>query len=530
MPQTTRKLLKARNFAIKRKDLYTWDDEAPEHVVMGGKSMLSSPVSIVAVLEAPAPMKPLPKAIQPPVSKSQPGKSQASTAVQPRLLPATAIWGSKKVYISRRGQELVEECLAAEKMESRARLPSKGTSGLVSKAEAKHKAADKSLDEKFWRKHRVARRQDRLALEALLAQLERQERDGEGDGGDGDESYEQAPPVARRKPPNPHGLARDKIRRRQRLAAQGRKCFAVDDPVEAEALLPSPEEPKRSPLRRDVKAEDVEMTTEMTTDVPASLAVPNAAPLHSELIVEAAMDDDGRPSARHAHRAKVIAQSLDKKFWRKHQAARREGRRAHQHLLSEMERAERSEADGDLADEDEALELTVARRKPTNPHGLARAKVRRAQRLAARDRKCFAFDDPVEAEALLPSPEEAAPVAKKKKPTPPEDPKLAAHSAIDRMLREYLETAPVLLSFESKGAPLQDLYHGGIMLSCAAVRDLGQMAVGLPVTKQATHEKRNRLKIRERYRSHPKTAHARGAAAALVKPAVLNGQAGRRHS
>jgi len=151
-------------------------------------------------------------------------------------------------------------------------------------------------------------------------------------------------------------------------------------------------------------------------------------------------------------------QGLQKKYYDQRRTARRAALKEHQALLAaEQEEQERTarEAHDDL----EEAEMEEADMKPTRPSrktAARREKMRRSQRRAARDAKCLAPDDPIEWAAL----EVDAPKKPTRRTTPPRlSPKLIS----------------LLLSRESSGAALSDVFNCGVCLSSAAAKDLRDM-------------------------------------------------------
>jgi len=137
--------------------------------------------------------------------------------------------------------------------------------------------------------------------------------------------------------------------------------------------------------------------------------------------------------------------------------------------------------------------------------------MRRGQRTAARDAKCFAFADPEN----VPS---AAPIFKK--PVVPFN----------------MTLAYALLSRECKGPSLSDLFLGGTMLSIPASMDLKEMLSGekeQPEVKQSG--KKASLKPKTLCYLHKgakpmraKMTKTPGAAARMFSPKVKNAFAGKR--
>ena len=102
------------------------------------------------------------------------------------------------------------------------------------------------------------------------------------------------------------------------------------------------------------------------------------------------------------------------------------------------------------------MEEPEPKARPSRKTAERREKVRRSQRRAARDAKCLVPDDPIEWAALeVPPP---------KKPKRREGPPL-----LPPKLVRYL------LSRESSGAALRDVFHGGVCLSSAAAHDFQAM-------------------------------------------------------
>jgi len=201
---------------------------------------IDSPVSIFSTPlgKAPPPMKPLPA---PALEKSE--KKKGAGEIPTRLLPVNAKWGGARkddvLWVSPRYQEIIEDLLDNEKLESRARLPIKATRQLAATPAGARaeKEKQRGLETKRWAKHRGAKKLAKDAAEALDL--------GHGEVVALDDSVpleeEEAQPTMRRgtavtrKEPRgkerarAHAELRAKTRRSQRLASRDAKCFAFDD-------------------------------------------------------------------------------------------------------------------------------------------------------------------------------------------------------------------------------------------------------------------------------------------------------------
>jgi len=138
---------------------------------------------------------------------------------------------------------------------------------------------------------------------------------------------------------------------------------------------------------------------------------------------------------------KVKERSLLKKHWIKVREARRDA-------LAEEEALAAAWNGEEIAEDNE--------RKPPRATAAKREKVRRNQRRLARDQKCYAAWDPIEADAL----DHDKPAKKPKVKNPFKGRRFRA-----------------MMQRESSGAALSDVFQGGVMLSCAAARDLKMMMV-----------------------------------------------------
>jgi len=147
------------------------------------------------------------------------------------------------------------------------------------------------------------------------------------------------------------------------------------------------------------------------------------------------------------------------------------------------------------------------------------SKVRRNARRGARDRKCYAADEPIEAQAI----DIASKLFKRvKKPRPKE---FHQQPAVISMLKQ-----------DSKGARLSDIFEGGIILSCAAAQDLQAMMAD---TRQATIDmlspaQKPAISVKTLYylEAHRKAAQrasgGRGAKAYMRQPSLVKAQGKRR--
>merc|ERR1712137_1333031 len=117
--------------------------------------------------------------------------------------------------------------LAADKLATRARLPSKGTEDFFStKAKRKQTTAARSRTEKHWVKVRAAKREARRAHEAVLVEMECENEDVDAE----------MKKAVSKKVPNPDAVARRKARRELRFSRQNMKCFSFFDTIESAAL------------------------------------------------------------------------------------------------------------------------------------------------------------------------------------------------------------------------------------------------------------------------------------------------------
>merc|ERR1712137_290607 len=117
--------------------------------------------------------------------------------------------------------------LAADKLATRARLPSKGTEDFFStKAKRKQTTAARSRTEKHWVKVRAAKREARRAHEAVLVEMECENEDVDAE----------MKKAVSKKVPNPDAVARRKARHELRFSRQNMKCFSFFDTIESAAL------------------------------------------------------------------------------------------------------------------------------------------------------------------------------------------------------------------------------------------------------------------------------------------------------
>lgn len=190
--------------------------------------------------------------VPPPMKLPQPKATKATVNASPTtsLLPPAAVWGGgRKVWTSRREQEILDQWLDEVKMTSRARMPAKAYT-VWSDKERADKSKHRSLTTKYWIKRRSENR-------ALLAHEDMQitdklhriaedddddEADGDPNGGrDRDNDLDQQALLhgSSRKTfdykPRNQMARRAKVRRAARREARDSKCYRWDDWVEAEA-------------------------------------------------------------------------------------------------------------------------------------------------------------------------------------------------------------------------------------------------------------------------------------------------------
>lgn len=223
----------------------------------------------------------------------------------------------------------------------------------------------------------------------------------------------------------------------------------------------------------------------------------------------------GTGQARAEHKQKAMARGLEKKHWKKVAAARADAREAHEVLLEQEERVQLGDADGGREQPMRAAKEWKGPRMAARRERVAR--IRREQRCAARDRKCFAHEEPVE--SLSPEPLPAVEATRPK-------PKWEMPSA------ENIPMAPFPWS-EPEGPAVAELFRGGVMLSCAAVDDLKVMMADIRAPALAhtiDHAKRARCRA-GRNTMAKKMAKLKklGAGAYLVAPSMVKGQ-GKRHA
>lgn len=182
-----------------------------------------------------------------------------------------------------------------------------------------------------------------------------------------------------------------------------------------------------------------------------------------------AMKSDGL--GRQQSKDKARQRSLDLKFYVKRNKARRAAR---QQLELEWEEQEQAEPDGG------GKESTRSRPRARLPREIEsrRSRIRRDQRRAARDSKCFDYYS-VESMELEPLAEAEQATEKKQKRRVP----LAVkQDALRRILLEE-ELSRIILTSESKGPPVTALFRDGVMLSTDAVKDLQVMLAGQSVAR-----------------------------------------------
>jgi len=501
-------------------------EEAVKHTRAKVKSPSLSPQTVFCKLDKVPEMN-LPNALKLPKAAI---KTQLEMPVA-RALPLTAVWGARHKLVQARfsRQAILEKIsgeLADEQLDMRSRLPVK-TIYFGSKREQKCKEKERGLREKHWKKHRAERRSARAAHEAYLLAEE-----AKVAVEDIDEVQVAESTPCRLSP------TRKKIRRQQRRFARDSKCFAAEDAIEAAAVmltvmkvakdeqLPTPAQPRPHARRKRkrvfiiVPGESDATQNTLGQDIILDAFTDEQLDMRSRLPVKTICLDSKKEQKR-----KEKERGLREKHWKKHRAERRAARAAHEaYLLAEEAKGVESEGDELLEDR------IVAERKQPRCHAAKREKIRRQQRRFARDSRCFAAEDAIEAAALMPT---VMKVAKDEQlPTPAQPlPPLP----LDLILR--------LISSEPIGASLRCVFAGGVGLSCPAAQDLEQMMNSMSANgRQLQLKAKCRMpesvppvgKASPRWRVSrfsftPTAKGCGGAAAYLRKPSSMKAQ-GKRHS
>lgn len=192
-----------------------------------------SPDTIFSALVADVPPKmKLPKSSKPVV---------AAPPIAPALLPFNAVWGGgRKIWASRRETEVLDQWLDEVVMSSRARMPSKAFA-VWSDKERADKSKHRGLTTKYWIKkraemHAALVHDDTMHVNDKLHRINNVHDDGDDGDIDGDTLLLGSSHKHRDVKPRKQMERRAKVRRAARCAARDSKCFAWDDPVEAEAV------------------------------------------------------------------------------------------------------------------------------------------------------------------------------------------------------------------------------------------------------------------------------------------------------
>jgi hypothetical protein len=167
-------------------------------------------------------------------------------------------------------------------------------------------------------------------------------------------------------------------------------------------------------------------------------------------------------SGRQHSMEKARRRSLKLKYYVKRNKASRAMRQQHEFDLEEQERGD---SDGDIT-------ITRPSAKPPPELASRRDRIRREQRRASRDRKCFDYFEPADSLELEPL-VETTPPPKKKRCAP-----LTIKQELLRRVMIEEELSRIIICSESKGPPVSDLYRDGLMLSTDAVKDLQVMLAG----------------------------------------------------
>jgi len=517
---------------------------------------IDSPVSIFSTPlgKAPPPMKPLPA---PALEKSE--KKKGAGEIPTRLLPVNAKWGGARkddvLWVSPRYQEIIEDLLDNEKLESRARLPIKATRQLAATPAGARaeKEKQRGLETKRWAKHRGAKKLAKDAAEALDL--------GHGEVVALDDSVpleeEEAQPTMRRgtavtrKEPRgkerarAHAELRAKTRRSQRLASRDAKCFAFHDPVEAAAEEKNTPPPRvldetywRRLLRSGATLESKKKSSKGGAAVMLE-QLEDAEHPTGGLRAKPSRQDDGGVHAKTARKDKDKQRSKADKWWAKHRGRTKEHTRAHARWLEDGGAG----VLGDVwAGEREPLRDNPCGKERARAHAELRAKTRRSQRLASRDAKCFAFDDAENVGWAVEAPQAKEEAGRSKA-------KAVCHAVCWKSLKScgpFQQTgAYQLLCKEAEGPALSDVFLCGLVLSMAAARDLKDM-ISAQQAAAALEERLEKAAAKAKGAANPNGAASpnekkkkkallapakekgRGAAAAMRKPSAVKSFAGKR--
>jgi len=418
-----------------------------------------SPVSIFASLAPNMPDMPL-------LPRSVVETKQSPPPAAP--LPPTAVWGrAHKLMLTRRSrhstlEDVIDEHLS-EELTSRARLQLKAPQRFEP-TKRNEKAMERGLLEKHWKKHRAERHLARMALEAMLA--------AETDDVESEELGEESVEKKMRKPPRRNALVRDKTRRNGRQAARDRKCFAVGEPGEEEALeLAATLFKKESPAER---RNETKVARLPSTGVDKE----RSAAVVTQRFLDQAIHSCARPPVKEMvgtkseRKAKEKNRGLDAKYWAKYHSLKRV-KHAMWQAFEALQAVPEDEAG---EDEDEGASLPSGptnSRKPPRDTKTKREKIRRSARCNARDRKCFEYGEPHE---WIPFPAEQL---------------AATHQKTTAFVPLALLA---LLQRESTGASLSELSRGGVLLSREAATDLSDMMTSL---RKQTYRRRIKTKSEE---------------------------------
>ena len=340
---------------------------------------------------------PVPPAIKLPQSVA----TAPATKFEVPSLPLTAVWGNaRKLVLAKRSQRQALEDIIDEHLDepllARARLPTK-VNYLETTAQRNIKAMERGLLNKHWIKHHAGKRAARAEHEAHVKEMEAA-LESTGEAKDQEEAVTPSPANARK--PRGHAVKHEKIRRNARRAARDFKCFEFDDSIEVAALDEAPAvfEPKLVP-EAAVAGERIvvphsKYVAELDDIIDAHLLTDR---LVSRAHLPIKAQQQGRETAVDRH-AKAKQRGLRKKRWIKVRAEKRAARAEHEAHVKEMEAA--LESTGEAKDQEEAATPSNAR-KPRG-HTVKHEKIRRNARRAARDVKCFDFNDSIEWVPLAP--------------------------------------------------------------------------------------------------------------------------------
>lgn len=184
-----------------------------------------------------------------------------------------------------------------------------------------------------------------------------------------------------------------------------------------------------------------------------------------------------------ARNVKAMERGLLNKYWIKQRAQKHAKRAEYEARVAAEEAAEAAATN----EEEAAVETAVVAPtcKPRREYAAKREKVRRDARRQARDLKCFSYDDPIEWVEL-----EAPPSADARgQPLKQRQKKRAGRM---RSMGHVLHATIKLLSVESTGAALADVFTGGVALSCAAASDLNAM---ITASSQTPFDERTSLPL-----------------------------------